>query len=197
MSFLSLIVDFHYQLLCFSNRFSVHFLNFFQFFKRNLMHILPFWFFLSFLIMTEYQKISKKWLAGFRERDSKSYISVHGYMPVGCTYSYISNNYCNIKNMRLCRFELAFVHCVSGALSTEPLSRSTLYSCGAQYNRVSSQLEMVKTLIFSARPGPWFIFSARPVIKFLILSPFGPAKGLFDKFDFICLIVSSGNALIN
>ena len=23
-------------------------------------------------------------------------------------------------------------------------------------------LEMVKTLIFSARPGPWFIFSARP-----------------------------------
>ena len=39
------------------------------------------------------------------------------------------------------------------------------------------RIEMVKTLIFSARPGPWFIFPAQPVIKIFILGPFRPAKG--------------------
>ena len=37
-------------------------------------------------------------------------------------------------------------------------------------------VEMVKILIFSARPGPWLIFPARPVINFFILGPFGPVK---------------------
>ena len=46
---------------------------------------------------------------------------------------YYVKNKCNIKNMRLSRFELAFVHCESGALSTEPLPRGTLSSCCAQY----------------------------------------------------------------
>ena len=35
--------------------------------------------------------------------------------------------------MRISRFELACVHCESGALSTEPLPRGTLSSCCAQY----------------------------------------------------------------
>ena len=39
------------------------------------------------------------------------------------------------------------------------------------------ELEMVKTLIFSARPVVYFSGPARPIIKFFILGPFGPAKG--------------------
>ena len=46
---------------------------------------------------------------------------------------YVRHTYCNIKNLRLSRFELAYIHCESGALSTEPLPRGTLPSCCAQY----------------------------------------------------------------
>ena len=38
--------------------------------------------------------------------------------------------------LRLSSFELAFVRCESGALSTEPLPRGTLTSCCTQYLRV-------------------------------------------------------------
>ena len=38
---------------------------------------------------------------------------------------FISKWFCNIKNIRLSGCELAFVHCESGALSTEPLPRGT------------------------------------------------------------------------
>ena len=39
---------------------------------------------------------------------------------------HLSERSCSIKNMRFSRFEQAFVHCESGALSTDPMPRGTL-----------------------------------------------------------------------
>ena len=50
-------------------------------------------------------------------------------------------------------------------------------------------LEMLKPLNFSARPGPWFIFPARPVIKIFILGQFGPVGPVWASENILSSIV--------